>query len=86
MPVTKDFGRVFAHRMEFPSKRHPFIERGWTQEIEEPYRRGVSMVFRLPCTTYGVAVGVWQRPREEEEALYSALGGRALGRYTEWDG
>ena len=35
------------------------VEKGTTQETTRPYRKGVCLVFRLPKTYLGLAVGIW---------------------------
>lgn len=78
MPRTHDLGPLFAQPLSYPSRRFPLVERGHTQEIEYPYRRGASLVLRLPGTPHAVVLGVWREAHDEEEALYRALSGRAL--------
>jgi hypothetical protein len=49
-----------------------FIVRGWTQEIEEPFRTSKPFLVRLPKYK-ALAFGMWTGSKTEEEALNSAL-------------
>lgn len=64
----------FAHMMKYPSRHHPLVERGSTQEITYPYRKAESWVVRLPLTRIAVAFGTWGDPVDEEYALARAIG------------
>lgn len=65
--------------MKYPSRRFPFVERGTTREIEEPFRRGASIVARIPFTRQGLVVGRWSATAmTEDEALRQAIGLREL--------
>ena len=46
--------------------------RGWTQEIEEPYRTSAPLLVRLPKFK-ALAFGKWTGFKSEEDALNSAL-------------
>jgi hypothetical protein len=46
--------------------------KGWTQEIEHPYRFAAPLMVRLPFK-YVLVLGKWQGTKEEEDALNSAL-------------
>lgn len=46
--------------------------RGWTQEIEEPYRTATPVIVRLP-NYRALVLGRWTGAKEEEDALNSAL-------------
>lgn len=86
MPKTHGRGRVFAHRLDYPSRLFPLVDVGSTQETSYPYRSARSLVLRAPLTRCAVVVGLWGAPRDEEDALRDAIGGRDLGRYSEWGG
>lgn len=49
-----------------------FVVRGWTQEIEEPFRTSKPFLVRLPKYK-ALAFGKWTGFKTEEEALKSAL-------------
>jgi hypothetical protein len=49
-----------------------FVVRGWTQEIEEPFRTSEPFLLRLPKYK-ALAFGKWTGFKTEEEALKSAL-------------
>ena len=51
--------------------------RGWTQEIEEPFRTATPLLVRLPKYK-ALAFGKWTGSNTEEEALTSALGTREV--------
>ena len=46
--------------------------RGWTQEIEEPYRTSKPLIVRLPGYK-ALVLGRWSGMKNEEEALNGAL-------------
>jgi len=80
-------GNWFVHFMEYPSRDFPFVDKGGTIEIEEPYRIGSSLVFRLPFGTKALVVGRWTESLEEEEALTRALGAKQIPDWrTLWEG
>lgn len=54
------------------------MERGTTQEIDWPYRTGVSVVARMPWSTRAFVVGRWTGQRPEEDALSAAIGARRI--------
>jgi hypothetical protein len=66
---TKHFLQVVELPLVWNKK---VIVRGWTQEIEEPFRTSQPFLVRLP--KYKVLVfGKWTGFKDEEEALKSAL-------------
>jgi hypothetical protein len=48
------------------------VVRGWTQEIEEPFRTSEPLLIRLPKYK-ALVLGKWTGSKTEEEALKSAL-------------
>jgi hypothetical protein len=48
------------------------VVRGWTQEIEEPFRTSEPFLIRLPKYK-ALVLGKWTGSKTEEEALKSAL-------------
>jgi len=48
------------------------LVRGWTQEIEEPYRTSEPFIVRLP-NYRALVLGKWSGMKDEEEALNGAL-------------
>lgn len=83
-------GPLYGQVIVYPHhKPLPIVERGWTHEIEEPYRRGSCLVFRFPFAKHAIALGVWREKQEEEQALTAALWGRHLDvpleELLEWD-
>lgn len=79
MAETHDIHRVYITTLRYPDKRNaPLIERGWTIETETPYRRGSSIVFRMPGSRHALVLGVWGSPQDEDEALRAAIGMREL--------
>lgn len=85
MPKVHEVGRVFAHRMSYPTRHHPLVETGRTRETDHPFRSGRSLVVRMPLSTKAVVVGVWGHAGDEETVLREAIGAKDLGRYSEWD-
>ncbi|ORT58139.1 hypothetical protein BKD26_19755 [Streptomyces sp. CB03238] len=55
-------------------KEFPFAYRTWTQEMREPFRRGNTLVIRLPFGQ-GIGVGRWTGTLpSEDHALVAVLG------------
>lgn len=56
----KTLGRLYVGKLEYYHRKPlPIIEKGWTQETEEPYRKGICLVFRAPFTLPGVYIGIF---------------------------
>jgi hypothetical protein len=76
MPKVHNIGPAFVQVTNFPyvwgSK---VIVRGWTQEIEEPFRTSKPFIVRLPKYK-ALVFGIWNGFKTEEEALNGALGRR----------
>lgn len=80
MPETHDLGRLYVTHLNYLTRKHmPFFERGWTVEVDGKFRRGSSLVFRLPFTKFGIVLGLWGRPGDEDSRLQEAIGCRLLG-------
>ena len=60
--------------MLFRSKNKVFV-RGWTQEIEPPFRTSKPFIVRLPFYK-ALVLGRWSGIKNEEEALNQALSRR----------
>jgi hypothetical protein len=80
MPKVHNIGKQhFVQIVHFPVKwENKLLVRGWTQEIEEPFRTAEPFIFRLPkhkAFVYGKWTGT--QP-DEETALNRALEGRVL--------
>lgn len=74
MPATKEIGPFFLHVLRYPSTDFPLVERGTTQEIDHPFRKATSLVFRVPFRTRAFVVGKWGPPADDpDEALHQAL-------------
>lgn len=79
MPQIHDIGKHhFVHTMKYPAKNFPIIDKGETQEIEDPYRNGRSLVFRIPLSRLALVFGRWQTRFSEDMALRRAIGARDL--------
>ena len=79
MPQIHDIGKHhFVHTMEYPTKKFPIIDKGETQEIEDPYRNGRSLVFRIPLSRTALVFGRWQTRFSEDTALRRAIQARDL--------
>ena len=73
MPKAHNIGPLFVQLTKFPYEWDgKFVVRGWTQEIEEPYRTSEPLIFRLP-NYRALVVGRWTGAKDEEDALNSAL-------------
>lgn len=65
------------------------LDKGYSHEIEPPYRRATSIVLRAPFSKHALVIGRWGQPEkkpDEHALLLRALDGREMGRYSEWDG
>lgn len=85
-----NIGIIYLQIIGYPHRNFfPIVEKGWSHEIEEPYRKGTCLVFRFPFTKLGFVVGIWGEKQTEEDALTAALWGRHLGvpveELLEWD-
>jgi hypothetical protein len=87
MARTHDVGKkYFWHAMVYPIKPKVIIERSNTQEIEEPFRYGSGLVFRLPFTRLSIVIGKWVAQYDESQALTNAIAGRAVAEGEfDWD-
>ncbi len=79
MPKAHKIGsKHFVQLTNFPFKwGFKFIVRGWTQEIEPPYRTSTPLIVRLPKYK-ALVFGAWSGMKDEEEALSTALGRREV--------
>lgn len=76
MPKVHNIGPVFVQVTNFPYEwGNKFVVRGWTQEIEEPYRTSKPFIVRLPSFK-AIVFGYWNGVKTEEEALNGALNAR----------
>jgi hypothetical protein len=79
MPKVHNIGpKHFVQLIDFPviwGKK--CIVRGWTQEIDEPFRTSKPFLVRLPKYK-ALAFGMWTGSKTEEEALNSALEAREV--------
>ena len=73
MPKVHNIGPLFLQVTNFPYEwGNKVVVKGWTQEIEEPFRTSEPLIFRLP-KYMALVVGRWTGKKDEEEALNSAL-------------
>jgi len=76
MPRTHNFGPTFVQVTKFPYDwGKKVIVRGWTQEIEEPFRTSKPFIVRLPKYK-ALVLGYWTGTTHEEDALTKAVDGR----------
>ena len=85
-----NIGPLYGQVIKYPHRHAlPIVEKGWTHEIDEPFRKGSCLVFRLPFTNPGLVIGIFGAPQEESKALTAALWGRELDvsveELLEWD-
>lgn len=78
MPATKELGPLFVHTMKYPNTNFPLMERGFSQEIDHPFRKGSSIVVRVPLTTTAFVFGKWGAEQDEDEALTEAISARFI--------
>lgn len=73
MPKVHNIGPVFVQVTKFPYDwGSKVVVRGWTQEIEEPFRTSKPLILRLP-NYKALVCGRWTGIKDEEEALSGAL-------------
>ena len=79
MPKVHNIGKTwFTQYIDFPVKwGWKTCVKGWTQEIEEPYRTAEPLIIRLPFHKAFV-LGKWSGHVNEEEALSKAVQSRVL--------
>jgi len=79
MPKVHSIGPAhFVQITNFPFKwGKKIIVRGWTQEIEPPFRTSDPLIVRLPYYK-ALVFGRWTGTKTEEEALNGALQRRDL--------
>ena len=78
MPKAHDIGPLFVQVTNFPYKwGFKVFTRGWTQEIEPPFRASHPFILRLPFYK-AIVIGRWTEEKTEETALNDALGRRDL--------
>lgn len=85
-----NIGKLYGSTLKYPHRKFlPIIEKGWTHEIDEPYRKGTCLVFRFPCTKPGLVIGIFGASQDESTALTAAIWGRELNvpveELLEWD-
>ena len=85
-----NIGPLYVTALKYPHRKPlPVVEKGWTNEIEEPFRKGSCLVLRLPFTKPALVVGWWGPEQEEDDALTAAIWGRKLDvpvdELLEWD-
>lgn len=84
MANTHDLGRAYWTTSNILDESGPLVSKGWSAETDEPFRMGACLVFRLPRSRYGIAVGWWGHG-DQEEATLEKIGVRYLGPITDWD-
>jgi len=80
MPKIHNIGpQHFVQYIDFPVKwGWKVAVRGWTQEIDRPFRTSEPLIFRMPFHKAFV-IGKWTgKVEDEEEALTRAIEGRVL--------
>lgn len=78
MPKVHDIGPLFVQVTNFPYDWGlKVVTRGWTQEIEPPYRTSNPFIIRLPFYK-AIVFGRWTGTKPEEEALNGILERRDL--------
>ena len=73
MPKVHNIGPAFVQITNFPYEwGKKVVVRGWTQEIEEPFRTSKPLIVRLP-NYKALVLGLWSDEQDEESALSGAL-------------
>lgn len=77
MPKVHNIGTRFVQVTKFPYDwGHKYLVRGWTQEVEEPFRTAEPFIVRLPGYR-ALVFGKWTGTKTEAEA-FEALGAREV--------
>jgi hypothetical protein len=79
--MSKSFGLLYGGKLKYPTKSllKPglLFEVGKSREIEQPYRKGRCIIFKVPATKIGIYFGVWVlNPRldnEDHDAIAEVL-------------
>jgi len=75
----KSLGPLYVDTVTYPIKRFSFVtEIGWSQETDEPFRAGKCFVIKLPFIKTGVAIGIWRKKLNEQDALLNAIQARVI--------
>ena len=78
MPKVHEIGPLFVQVTNFPYDwGFKVLTKGWTQEIEPPYRTSKPFIVRLPKYK-AIVFGRWTGTKPEEEALNGILERRDL--------
>ena len=80
MPKVHNIGKQhFVQYIDFPVKwGWKIAVKGWTQEIEEPFRTAAPIIIRMP-NHKALTIGKWTGfQADEESALNNAIQGRVL--------
>jgi hypothetical protein len=80
MPKVHNIGKdKFIQHIDFPVDwGWKVVVKGWTQEIEHPFRTATPLIVRLP-NHKALAFGRWTGQAEDEDtALNNAMQGRVL--------
>ena len=73
MPKTHNIGPLFVQVTNFPYNwEGKAVVRGWTQEIDDPYRTATPLIVRLPRYK-ALVLGRWNGTKTEAEAVSMAL-------------
>ena len=75
----KSFGPLYVDLIKYPIFVSQLkVEKGWTNETEEPFRRGSCLVIKPPFIARACVIGIWGEAQEEDVALTSAVNARPL--------
>lgn len=80
MPKLHNIGpNHFVQYIDFPVKwGRKLAVKGWTQEIDKPFRTAEPTIIRMPFHK-ALVIGKWTgKVEDEEEALQRAIEGRVL--------
>lgn len=80
----KSIGKLYSDIINYPIyKNLPIVEVGWTNETDEPFRKGTCLVLKPPFFTKAFVLGVWGKPQTEIKSLENAVMFRELDLVTE---
>jgi len=80
----KSAGKLYVDIINYPIYKNKLIvEKGWSNETEEPYRHGTCLVVKPPLVEKAFVVGVWGKPQTEDDALSQAIMAKPLDVSTE---
>jgi hypothetical protein len=81
----KSFGPLYVGKLEYYHRNIlPVLEVGWTQEVEDDFREGRCLIFRVPKTLPGYYIGLFTKrhryisDEDADDLIIKAVKGRDI--------